>query len=90
MHTFFFDSAAGDLYEYDQSSKPAWKKHIQKEGSAQDISLAPSKGCSFHGLNGPTSVSLFLLTRVLDTLAYQFTDRVTILNCAIIHLGYEN
>ena len=65
------NSAAGDLYEYDQSSKPAWKKHIQKEGSELDLSLAPLKGCSFHGLNGPTSVSIFLLTKVLDASSYQ-------------------
>ncbi|CAI9106276.1 OLC1v1005397C1 [Oldenlandia corymbosa var. corymbosa] len=59
----FTVSSVGDLYEYDQSTKPAWKKHIQKEGSAQDISLAPTKGCSFRGPNGASTVSLFLVTK---------------------------
>nr|XP_027078710.1 uncharacterized protein LOC113701978 isoform X1 [Coffea arabica] len=71
----FTVSAAGDLYEYDQNSKPAWKKHIQKEGSELDLSLAPLKGCSFHGLNGPTSVSIFLLTKGGDLVERQFQQR---------------
>lgn len=59
-------SDAGDLYAYDPGSKPAWMKHIQKEGSAENILLAPSKGCSFHIPNSATSASLFLLTKVLQ------------------------
>ncbi|KAL3529935.1 hypothetical protein ACH5RR_009257 [Cinchona calisaya] len=71
----FIISAAGYLYEYDQNSKPAWKKHIQKQESAQDISLASSKGCTFHGLNGPNSVSLFLLTKGGKLVERQFQQR---------------
>ncbi|XP_073271110.1 uncharacterized protein [Primulina huaijiensis] len=59
----FIVSAAGDLYEYDQTSKPAWKKHIHSQGSVKDVSLAPFKTCSLHGISGPHSVSLFLLTK---------------------------
>lgn len=65
-----FCSTTGDLYEHDKNSKPAWKKHIKKEGSAEDITLALSKGCSFKGPNGASSMSLFLLTKVLHILAY--------------------
>ncbi|KAL3850145.1 hypothetical protein ACJIZ3_012027 [Penstemon smallii] len=56
-------SAAGVLYEYDQASKPPWKKHIHIEGSEKDNSLAPIKGCTLHGLIGAHSSSLFLLTK---------------------------
>ncbi|KAJ8543822.1 hypothetical protein K7X08_025440 [Anisodus acutangulus] len=59
----FTISTAGDLYEYDQSSRPSWKKHIRKESSAQDTSLKPSIGCSLKGVNGAVSKSLFLLTK---------------------------
>lgn len=56
-------SSSGDLYEYDKNSKPSWKKHIRKEGTVQDSSLIPLQGCTFHGLSGDHSVSLFLLTK---------------------------
>ncbi|PON59094.1 hypothetical protein PanWU01x14_162130 [Parasponia andersonii] len=56
-------SSIGDLYEYDRSSKPWWKKHIWKEGTAKDASLKPLKGSSLHGLIGDHSISLFLLTK---------------------------
>ncbi|CAA2987018.1 Hypothetical predicted protein [Olea europaea subsp. europaea] len=59
----FTVSAAGDLYEYDQTSKPPWKKHIRREQSREDTFLAPFRGCSLHGLIGAHSVSLFLLTK---------------------------
>ncbi|KAG8370992.1 hypothetical protein BUALT_Bualt13G0040800 [Buddleja alternifolia] len=60
----FTVSAAGDLYEYDQTSKPPWKKHIHRQGSTKnDTSLAPLRACSLHGLVGAHSVSLFLLTK---------------------------
>ncbi|KAK6144061.1 hypothetical protein DH2020_020881 [Rehmannia glutinosa] len=59
----FIVSVAGDLYEYDQTSKPTWKKHIHREGSTKDTSLASFRACSLHGLVGPNSVSLFLLTK---------------------------
>ncbi|XP_059308535.1 uncharacterized protein LOC132059770 isoform X2 [Lycium ferocissimum] len=59
----FTISTAGDLYEYDQSSRPSWKKHIRKESSTQDTSLKPSTGCSLKGVNGAISKSLFLLTK---------------------------
>ncbi|KAG5253850.1 hypothetical protein IMY05_001G0151300 [Salix suchowensis] len=56
-------SSTGDLYEYDRSSKPAWKKHIWAEGTEADASLMPSMGCTLHGLSGEYSISLFLLTK---------------------------
>ncbi|XP_049353872.1 uncharacterized protein LOC125818394 [Solanum verrucosum] len=59
----FTISTAGDLYEYDQRSRPSWKKHIQKESSDQDTSLKPSLGCSLKGVNGAISKSLFLLAK---------------------------
>ncbi|CAK9183477.1 unnamed protein product [Ilex paraguariensis] len=59
----FTVSSTGDLYEFDPSSKPSWKKHIWREGSAQNTSLSPSMGCGVHGLNGAHSMSLFLLTK---------------------------
>ncbi|KAI3461131.1 hypothetical protein Pfo_017794 [Paulownia fortunei] len=59
----FTVSAAGDLYEYDQTSKPPWKKHIHREGSKEDTSLASFRACSLNGLVGVHSVSLFLLTK---------------------------
>ncbi|XP_019155559.1 PREDICTED: uncharacterized protein LOC109152368 [Ipomoea nil] len=59
----FTISATGDLYEFDQNSKPSWKKHIHKEASTQDTLLRPSTGCTLHGLNGAQSSSLFLLSK---------------------------
>ncbi|XP_059429925.1 uncharacterized protein LOC132163594 isoform X2 [Corylus avellana] len=56
-------SSIGDLYEYDRSSKPSWKKHIWREGTGQDASLIPSMGCTLYGLSGDYSISLFLLTK---------------------------
>ncbi|CAL5352393.1 unnamed protein product [Camellia sinensis] len=57
-------SSIGDLYEYDRSSKPSWKKHIWREGTTtEDTSLIPSKGCALHGFGGSHSVSLLLLTK---------------------------
>ncbi|XP_038999031.1 uncharacterized protein LOC120124416 [Hibiscus syriacus] len=32
-------SSAGDLYEYDKSSRPSWKKHLQSEETAKEGSL---------------------------------------------------
>lgn len=57
-------SGAGDLYEYDQTAKPPWKKHIHQQGSVKENSLASTRACSLHGLVGAHSVSLFLLTKV--------------------------
>lgn len=59
----FIVSAAGDLYEYDQMSKPPWKKHIHSGGSRKDTSLVSFSACSLHGLVGAHSVSVFLLTK---------------------------
>ncbi|KAL6966568.1 hypothetical protein U1Q18_032348 [Sarracenia purpurea var. burkii] len=59
----FTISSNGDLYEYDKNSKPSWKKHIWREGTAEDTHLIPSIGCPLHGLSGAHSVSLFLLTK---------------------------
>ncbi|BFG30024.1 hypothetical protein CerSpe_162980 [Prunus speciosa] len=56
-------SSAGDLYEYDRSSKPSWKKHIWREGTAYDASLIPLTGSTLHGASGDHSISLFLLTK---------------------------
>ncbi|XP_048324464.2 uncharacterized protein LOC107412443 isoform X2 [Ziziphus jujuba] len=57
-------SSIGELYEYDRSSKPPWKKHIWRQGrAAQDASLMPSMGSTLHGLSGDHSVALFLLTK---------------------------
>uniref|UniRef100_A0A2N9H8W0 Uncharacterized protein n=1 Tax=Fagus sylvatica TaxID=28930 RepID=A0A2N9H8W0_FAGSY len=56
-------SSIGDLYEYDRSSKPSWKKHIWREKTGQDASLIPSMGYTLHGLSGDYSISLFLLTK---------------------------
>lgn len=71
----FTVSDAGDLYAYDPGTRPAWMKHIQKEGSAETILLAPSKGCSFHGPNVATSMSLFLLTKGGRLVERQFQQR---------------
>ncbi|XP_058199252.1 uncharacterized protein LOC131314549 isoform X3 [Rhododendron vialii] len=59
----FTISSNGGLYEYDRNSKPSWKKHIWREGTAENTSLIPSTGCPLHGLGGAHSVSLFLLTK---------------------------
>ncbi|KAK8550680.1 hypothetical protein V6N12_039376 [Hibiscus sabdariffa] len=53
-------SSTGDLYEYDKSSRPSWKKHLQRDKNG---SLIPLQGCTIHGLSGDHSVSLFLLTK---------------------------
>lgn len=60
-------SSTGDLYEYDRTSKPSWKKHIWSKGTAANASLIPSIGCTLHGLLGDNSISLFLLTKVIST-----------------------
>ncbi|KAL0437197.1 UNVERIFIED_CONTAM: hypothetical protein Sradi_0427600 [Sesamum radiatum] len=59
----FTVSDAGDLYEYDQTSKPPWKKHINRDRSRKDTSLAASRVCTLHELVGAHSFSLFLLTK---------------------------
>ncbi|XP_031388063.1 uncharacterized protein LOC116201097 isoform X2 [Punica granatum] len=59
----FTISSTGELYEFDPSSRPSWKKHISGEGRAEDTSLMPSRGCALPGLNGDNSMSLFLLTK---------------------------
>ena len=64
-HVLVQCSSIGDLYEYDRSSKPSWKKHIWREKTGQDASLIPSMGYTLHGLSGDYSISLFLLTKVL-------------------------
>ncbi|XP_059665324.1 uncharacterized protein LOC132311439 [Cornus florida] len=59
----FTVSSIGDLYEYDRSSKPSWKKHVWREGSAQDTYLMPLMGSPILGLSGAHSISLYLLTK---------------------------
>lgn len=56
-------SSTGNLYEYDKSSKPSWKKHIWTEGRGEDALLIPSTGYTINGLSGDYSISLFLLTK---------------------------
>ncbi|KAK9274254.1 hypothetical protein L1049_019068 [Liquidambar formosana] len=65
----------GDLYEYDRSSKPSWKKHIRREGSAQDASLIPATGCSSHSQSGAHSISLYLLTKGGDLVERRLHQR---------------
>lgn len=64
------NSSTGDLYEYDKSSRPSWKKHLQSEETDKDGSLVPLQGCMLYGLSGDHSVSLFLLTKVLLNNSY--------------------
>ncbi|KAL3620373.1 hypothetical protein CASFOL_035285 [Castilleja foliolosa] len=60
----FIVSSTGDLYEYDQTSKPPWKKHIHQQESTKDnTALASSRACGLHGLVGAHSMSLFFLTK---------------------------
>ncbi|KAK6925580.1 hypothetical protein RJ641_007299 [Dillenia turbinata] len=59
----FVISSIGDLYEFDKSTKPSWKKHIWRERSTKDASLIPTRGCTLQGVGGPYSTSLFLLTK---------------------------
>ncbi|KAI3822500.1 hypothetical protein L1987_10090 [Smallanthus sonchifolius] len=59
----FTISSTGDLYEFDPSSKPLWKKHIWSQESTDDTALTPSTGCTLHRRTGPHSDSLFLLTK---------------------------
>ncbi|XP_021862194.1 uncharacterized protein [Spinacia oleracea] len=72
----FTISSAGDLYEHDKNSKPPWKKHIwRREGSAEEASLLPSRGCSGHGLAGASSISLFLLNKVGELVERRLNQR---------------
>ncbi|KAI3791932.1 hypothetical protein L2E82_05798 [Cichorium intybus] len=59
----FTISLSGDLYEFDRSSKPLWKKHIWSKESGQDTALTPSTGCTAHRRTGSHSDSIFLLTK---------------------------
>ncbi|KAL6503013.1 hypothetical protein OROHE_024181 [Orobanche hederae] len=59
----FIVSLAGDLYEYDPTSKPPWRKHIRQEGLPKDTALSSSRTCTSHGIVGPHSISLFFLTK---------------------------
>lgn len=92
-HVVFIISGTGDLYEFDSGSKPSWKKHIHKEGSIEDVSLSPSKGCCISGLKGASSVSLFLLTKVSFSccfmLLFLFEVRFTFMLCCENFLSVE-
>lgn len=68
-------SSTGDLYEYDKSSRPSWKKHIWTEGSRKDASLMASRGCSIYGVGGAHSISLFLLTKGGDLVERRLHQR---------------
>ncbi|KAD4384466.1 hypothetical protein E3N88_24634 [Mikania micrantha] len=59
----FTISSTGDLYEFDPSSKPLWKKHIWSQELTHDTALTPSTGCTAHQRTGPHSDSIFLLTK---------------------------
>ncbi|KAG9454748.1 hypothetical protein H6P81_007652 [Aristolochia fimbriata] len=71
----FTVSSSGDLYEFDKSSKPSWKKHIRGETLAEEISFLPSPGCALHGLFGSNSLSLFLLTKSGDLVERRLHQR---------------
>ncbi|KAJ0979094.1 hypothetical protein J5N97_014568 [Dioscorea zingiberensis] len=62
----FIVSSDGDLYEFDKTTKPSWKKHIWSEALMEEISLITSPGSTLQGLVGAHSVSLFLLTKKLS------------------------
>lgn len=59
----FTVSTIGELYEFDTKSRPSWKKHIWGKSSTENISLAPSRGCTLHSLVGASSASLLLLSK---------------------------
>ncbi|KAL4592182.1 hypothetical protein LXL04_005169 [Taraxacum kok-saghyz] len=59
----FTISLSGDLYEFDRTSKPLWKKHVWGKQSGQDTTLTPSTGSTAHRRTGPHSDSLYLLTK---------------------------
>ncbi|KAK1429507.1 hypothetical protein QVD17_11716 [Tagetes erecta] len=59
----FTISSTGDLYEFDPSSKPSWKKHIWSQELTHDTALTPLTACTVHRTTGPHSDSLFLLTK---------------------------
>ncbi|XP_057515139.1 uncharacterized protein LOC130796775 isoform X2 [Amaranthus tricolor] len=63
-------SSAGDLYEYDKSTKPPWKKHVWRKESAEHTSLLSSGGCSAQVIGRTSSISLFLLNK-----AGEFVER---------------
>ncbi|KAF3789626.1 hypothetical protein EJ110_NYTH17895 [Nymphaea thermarum] len=59
----FIVSYMGELYEFDMSSKPSWKKHIWSEPLGHETFLLPCGGHVMHGLVGAHSLSIFLLTK---------------------------
>lgn len=71
----FTISSAGDLYEHDKNTRPPWKKHIWRDGSAKNTSLLPSRGCSAHGVGGASSISLFLLNKVGELVERRLSQR---------------
>ncbi|GKA65413.1 hypothetical protein Tco_0765120, partial [Tanacetum coccineum] len=71
----FTISSTGDLYEFDQSSKPLWKKHIWSKESTEDTALAPLTSCAVHQRTQPHSASLFLLTKGGDLIERRLRHR---------------
>ncbi|KAF5198646.1 Excinuclease ABC, C subunit, N-terminal [Thalictrum thalictroides] len=59
----FVISSTGKLYEFDGSSNPSWKKHLDSKGSTEETLLAPSKGSILYDFYGAQSVSVFLLAK---------------------------
>ncbi|KAJ7535122.1 hypothetical protein O6H91_12G019000 [Diphasiastrum complanatum] len=59
----FTVSSKGDLYEYDPKAKPAWRKHIREGSSIESFPLEAATGVTLHDLAGPSSTSLFLMTK---------------------------
>ncbi|KAK4784841.1 hypothetical protein SAY86_019209 [Trapa natans] len=59
----FTISSTGELYEFDRSSRPSWKKHMRADGRSEDTLLMTTRGHVLPGLNGDNSVSLFLLSK---------------------------
>ncbi|CAN6443151.1 unnamed protein product [Victoria cruziana] len=59
----FIISYMGELYEFDMSSKPSWKKHIWSKPLGHGTFILPCRGHVVHGLVGAHSLSIFLLTK---------------------------
>ncbi|ERM99002.1 hypothetical protein AMTR_s00101p00026570 [Amborella trichopoda] len=59
----FIVSSTGELYEFDKTSKPSWKKHIWSEPLGDETYLLPSRTCASRGLFGAHSLSIFLLSK---------------------------
>ncbi|KAI4368629.1 hypothetical protein MLD38_017166 [Melastoma candidum] len=59
----FTISSKGELYEYDGTSRPPWKKHVKRKGDADDDVLGLTRGCTVLGPSKEHPASLFLVTK---------------------------